>query len=407
MARQSNTGKLPALAVKAAKPKEKPYKLSDGGGLYLLVNPNGSRYWRLKYRIEKKEKVLALGVYPDVPLKEVRIAAEEARSSIRKGLDPGALKKQEKQKPSNGTFGGITQEWLVKENGSWTKSHFTRVQKSLDDNVLPFIGNTPIDKLTSKECLMVIRKIEERGALEVAGRVKQRMAAIFRYAIYTGRVEHNPVDALKDVIQTRKVKHRAALPASELHAFLNAVETNTQITQITRCALQLLVLTFPRPGELRAAKWSEFNIGSKEWRIPAERMKMREEHVIPLSDGALRVLDSIREISSGYDYVFPGYHDFHRPMSENTLTYAIRRRLGFDATAHGFRAVASTVLNEAGFRPDVIERQLAHVERNKVRAAYNRSMYMEERKEMMKWWGDYLDSQKVGNPVIPIRSKVS
>jgi integrase len=252
--------------------------------------------------------------------------------------------------------------------------------------------------------LHVIRKVEARGALDVAGRVKQRISSVFRYAIQTGYVEFNPVDSLKDVIQTRKVQHRKSLKLDELPDFLNALN-DYRGYMLTKHALQMIAYTFVRPGELRSAEWRDFDIDKATWRIPAEKMKMDEEHIIPLSKQVVALLELIKEISGGYDLVFPGSHDYRKTMSENTLTYAIRKRLGFDATAHGFRTTASTILNESGYRVDVIERQLAHGERNKVRAAYNRSQYLAERTEMMQWYSDYLDGLKNGADVVPIHNK--
>ncbi len=393
MTRQTNVGKLSTAAVKNAKPKEKPYKLFDGGGLYLLIRPNGSRYWQLKYRISAKEKTLSFGVYPLVSLAEARAATLKAKELLRQNHDP-SLRKQAKHGNSHESFQAIALEWWEKERDRWSTGHAESVKKSLETDAFPHIGHMHIDKLNAQECLLVIRKIEARGSSDVAGRVKQRMSAIFRYAIYTGYTEKNPVDALKDVIKYRKVQHRAALPIPELPKFLKAVETSEKITAITRHALQLLVLTFVRPGELRTAEWSEINFDKKEWRIPAAKMKMKEEHIVPLSDQAIDILNSVKTISGKYNFVFPGYHDIKRPMCENTLTYAIRRRLQFDATAHGFRTVASTMLNEAGFRSDFIERQLAHGERNKVRAAYNQAQYLQDRRNMMQWWADHVEQLK-------------
>lgn len=409
MNRQTSPGKLTAKAVDNAKPKVKPYKLSDGGGLYLLVNPNGSRYWRLKYRIDSKEKTLALGVYlgasKGVSLSKAREATLEAKALISRGVDPNLYKKTKKQLDSAGRFSSVAKEWWEKEKDTWTKDHASRVWSSLETEVIPLLGDMAMDKITSKDCLLVVRKVEERGALDVASRVKQRMSAVFRYGVYTGYNENNPVDALKDVIKSRKVTHRKSLDVKKLPSFLHKLQHAENITPATKVALELLVLTFVRPGELRAAKWKEFDFDAKEWRIPAERMKMKEEHVVPLVDQSIKLLESIKLLTGNYEYVFPGYHDFRKPMSENTLTYAIRKRLGFDATAHGFRTVASTVLNEAGFRFDVIERQLAHAERNKVRAAYNKAQYLSERREMMCWWADFIEEQQQGAKIIPINAK--
>ena len=410
MARHTVPSKLTVKAIENAKPKEKPYKLSDGGGLYLLVNPNGSRYWRLKYRFASKEKTLALGVFEGVSKKGVSLAlarkgALKARELLAQGFDPSLIKKTEKLVNSSEHFASVAREWWEKERDKWTKDHANRVWGTIEKEVIPIIGNMPMNKISSRDCLLVVRKIEERGALDVASRVKQRMSAVFRYGVYTGYNENNPVDALKDVIKSRKVIHRKALDLKKLPAFLHALDHADNLTPITQIALEMLVLTFVRPGELRAAKWIEFDTEAKEWRIPSERMKMKEEHIVPISGRVQELLDIIRPLTGNYEFVFPGYHDFRKPMSENTLTYAIRKRLGFDATAHGFRTVASTVLNEAGFRFDVIERQLAHAERNKVRAAYNKAQYLSERREMMSWWSDYIQDQKQGAKIIAINSK--
>jgi len=393
--------KLSAVLIKNAKPKEKPYKLADGRGLNLLVNPNGSKYWRLSYRLAGKQKTLALGVYPEVALAAVRIAVVDARKLIKQGIDPLSHRRHEAARLGESSFKAVALEWHKKEAGRWSSDHAQRVLDSIKADVLPVIGGMPIEKIEARHCLTVIRNIEERGALDVAGRAKQRMAAVFRYAIYTGLTTHNPVDALKDVIQSHKVVHRQALSADELPDFLRDLDVYSG-GALTKLGLKLLLHTFVRPGELRAATWNEFDIERKEWRIPAERMKMREEHIVPLTDQAIAVLTELRTISGQYDFVFPGIRDWRKPMSENTLTFAIRKRMGYDATAHGFRTVASTIFNETGFRSDVIERQLAHSERNKVRAAYNRSQYLAERREMMKWWSDYLDTLKSSGVVIPI-----
>lgn len=402
MARQSTTGKLTATRVKQAKPRDKAYKLSDGAGMFLAVQPSGSRYWRMKYRYNGKEKLLCIGVYPDVSLADARSVVAEARSNLAKGIDPNQKKRQDSIANSTNTFENIAIEWHQKESGRWTVGHAEQVLTTLKADVFPEIGNMPIQDITAQAVLAVIRKIEGRGALDVASRVKQRISAVFRYAIYTARAENNPADSLRNVIQTRKVTHRAALPASALPAFLEKLDTY-QGQKLTQLALKLIVLTFVRPGELRGAEWSEFDIEKAEWRIPTHRMKMREEHIVPLSKQALDVIGDIKELTGKYKLMFPGVRNVNKKMSENTLTYAIRKRLGFDATAHGFRSTASTALNEMGIRPDVIERQLAHAERNKVRAAYNRSQYLSERKDMMQLWADYLDSQKGSNNIIPFK----
>jgi integrase len=291
----------------------------------------------------------------------------------------------------------------MKTRAKWSKGHADKVRQTIKADALPYLGNMPIKEIKTSDVLYVVRKIEARGALDVAARVKQRINSIFRYAIQTGYAEYNPVEALKDVLKTRKVKHRQSIQLDQLPAFLNALDSYSGYTN-TRHALKFITLTFVRPGELRSAEWKDFDLDKAIWRIPAEKMKMDEEHIVPLSTQAIDLLKLVKELSGNYDLVFPGSHDHRKPMSENTLTYAIRKRLKFDATAHGFRTTASTILNESGFRVDVIERQLAHGERNKVRAAYNRSQYLAERTEMMQWYSDYLDGLKAGADIVPIHS---
>ncbi len=404
MTRQSTTGKLAAVTVRQSKPRDKPYKLSDGGGMYLLINPNDSRYWRWKYRINKKEKVLALGVYPNVSMTDARDKVQEARQLLDKGIDPGIHKKHIRALNKHESFKLIAEEWLQKESGRWSKDHSERVWQTIKSDALPHLGSMSIKDIRTSDVLYVVKKIEDRGALDVASRVKQRISSIFRYAIQTGYAEFNPVDALKDVIKTRRVEHRKSLKQEDLPSFLNALDDYPGYL-LTRYALQLIIFTFVRPGELRSAEWKDIDLDKAIWRIPAEKMKMKEEHIVPLSDQVIELFKSVREISGNYDYVFPGSHDFRKPMSENTMTFAIQKRLGFDATAHGFRTTASTILNESGYRVDVIERQLAHGERNKVRAAYNRSQYLAERTEMMQWYSNYLDGLKTGADVVPIHNK--
>ncbi|VAW81045.1 Integrase [hydrothermal vent metagenome] len=399
MARQSTSGKLTALKVKQAKPKDKPYKLSDGASMYLAIQPSGSRYWRMKYRINGKEKLLSIGIYPDVSLADARLTVADARSNLAKGIDPNQKKRDEKFNNTTNTFENIANEWLQKQSGSWSDGHAEKVIKSLKVDVFQAIGGMPIQSISAQQILAVIRKVEARGALDVASRVKQRISSIFRYAWCTGKVESNPADALYNVIKTRTVKHRPMLPPAELPDFLRKLD-DYQGQKLTQLALKLLVHTFVRPGELRGAEWSEFDIGKAEWRIPAKRMKMNEEHVIPLSIQALEIISELAKLTRKHCFLFPGVRNRKITMSENTLTYAIRKRLGFDATAHGFRSTASTILNESGFKPDVIEKQLAHSERNKVRAAYNHSLYLADRKQMMQWWGNYLDSQRCDNNVV-------
>lgn len=401
---------LTDTVVRKTKPKTKPFKLSDGGSLYLQVQPSGSKYWRLAYRYAEKQKTLSIGVYPQISLAEARTKRDEAKKYLSKGIDPSNLmsKKVRKQKEienHENSFEAVALEWHELQKGNWSENHSERVLASLKSEAFKDIGTIPIQDVTAPHVLAVLRKIEKRGALEIASRVLQRCSAIFRYAIQTGRVDHNPVTDLQGALKTRKVEHRSALTRAELPNFLNKLKTYEGNT-VTQLALKLIVLTFVRTGELRGAVWSEFDLKNAEWRIPAERMKMSKEHIVPLSQQAIEVLCELKPITDKHELVFPSERTWKKSMSENTMLYAMYR-MGYHgrATVHGFRATASTILNESGFKPDVIERQLAHIERNKVRAAYHRSEYLEERKQMMQWWADFIDAIQNNNNVVPIYNK--
>lgn len=388
--------KLTALKVRQAKPKEKDYKLFDGKGLFLLVKKNGAKYWRLKYRYLGKEKMLAIGVYPEVSLEIAREEMERARQLLKKEhRDPMVerqLQKLSRIEQTENAFEIIAREW-VDINDLWSDRHRKRVIKSLEKDVFTIIGNRPIAEIQPPELLSVIRKVESRDALDVASRVLQRCSSVFRYAIQTGRASTNPATELKGVLRTRKVQHVASVPRAELPKMINAIDRYDG-NPITKYALKLLLLTFVRPGELRGARWEEIDFENAQWRIPAERMKMGTEHIVPLSRQALAVLETIRPITGAAELVFHGERTRLKPISENTMTFALYR-LGYKgrATPHGFRATASSILNEQGFTPDAVERQLSHTERNNVRSAYtHHARYLEERERMMQWWADYLDS---------------
>lgn len=393
--------------IRQSKPKDKLYKLSDGAGLFLQIQPSGAKYWRLAYRYGGKQKTLALGVYPDISLSEAREKRVEARKVLEKGIDPAnvmskRVRKRREVTNTENSFEAIAREWHEHQKGGWSDSHAARVLSSLEKEAFPDLGSIPIHDLTAPQVLAVLRKIERRGALEVASRVLQRCNAVFRYAVQTGRVEHNPVTDLQGALKTKKVEHRAALGRAELPEFLAKLE-NYNGNLLTRLALNLILLTFVRSGELRGAKWKEFDFDRAEWRIPSERMKMRTEHIVSLSRQAMEVLGELKPISGNRELVFPSERTWKKPMSENTLLYAMYR-MGYHqrATVHGFRATASTILNESGFNHDAIERQLAHAERNKVRAAYHRSEYLEERRRMMQWWADFLDGIRINENVVPL-----
>lgn len=392
---------LSDTAVKNAKPKDKPYKIADSGGLFLLVMPNGSKYWRLRYFSGGKEKTLALGVYPDVPLADARERRAEAKKRLAAGIDPGEAKKQirreEAIKAAN-TFEAIAWEWYAQRKHEWASKTSGMVSVRLKQHILPKLGPRPIAEITAPEVLAGLRTVEASGALEMTRRVSHIISQVFMYAIATGRAERNPVNDIRGALKTPVVTHRAYLREAELSDYLKKLGAYVG-TPVTKLALQLLLLTFVRTTELRAANWQEIDWDKAEWRIPAERMKMREEHIVPLSKQAVVVLRELEKHSGTRPYVFPNEHNPSTFMSENTMLYALYR-MGYrhKATGHGFRSTASTILNEHGFRPDVIERQLAHSERNSVRAAYNHAQYLPERREMMQWWADYLDQMAAKNP---------
>ncbi|MDM0046943.1 tyrosine-type recombinase/integrase [Variovorax dokdonensis] len=376
-------------------------KHADGAGLYLEITPAGGRYWRMKYRFGGKEKRLAFGVYPTVSLKDARERREEARKALSKGEDPGALRKAAKVKvlqEAANTFEAVTNDWLAHQAGRWEAITLERTRASLNADVFPALGSRPMATVTTREVMEIVKRIEARGASEMATRVLQRIKAAFRYAVTHHRIDHNPMLDLvpSEILKPRKVQHRPALASKELPAFLAKLDAYEGDVH-TVCALRLLMLTAMRPGEIRGARWTEFDLDNALWRIPAERMKMRAEHVVPLSKQSVEVVRRMLPLSGDRELVFPSPFYPSKSLSENTLNSALAR-MGYrgEATAHGFRALFSTIANEAGWNPDVIERQLAHAERNQVRAAYNRSTYLDDRITLMQWWADHLDARKQG-----------
>ncbi|NIC43106.1 integrase arm-type DNA-binding domain-containing protein [Aquabacterium sp. A08] len=383
---------------------KEPGKHFDGGGLYLELTQAGGRYWRLKYRHGGKEKRLALGVYPATGLKQARELATQARKTLAEGQDPGALKQQAKAKSKHeaaNTLRAVTEDWLKHQATRWAPVTLARIRASLEANIYPELGDRPMAGVAPLDLKRAVAKIEARGSGDMAARVLQRMKAAFRWALVHERIEHNPMLDLvgSEILKPRQVRHRLALKEAGVPAFLAKLAAYEGDPH-TLHALRLLVLTATRPGEVRGARWSEFDLAGALWVIPADRMKMRTEHRVPLSRQALEVLHSMRAFSGDQELAFPSPFYPSKPLSENTLNSALAR-MGYknQATAHGFRALFSTVANECGWNPDVIERQLAHVERNQVRAAYHRSTYMKDRAKLMQWWADYLDGREAGNVV--------
>ncbi len=402
---------LTDTAIRNAKRRARPFKLADGEGMYLLVQPSGARYWRLKYRYAGKEKVLALGVYPDTTLQAARKRRTEAREMLANDVDPGIARKDEKRAVrllAGNTFEAVAREWYENQRGKWSPSHAGAVLVRLERELFPALGSRPIAEIDAPELLDVLRGIEKRDALELVSKVRIVAGQVFRYGIATGRAKHDPSRDLKGALKTREERHYARLGESDLPEFLNKLDAYDG-NMITRLAIKLLILTFVRTGELRAAKWTEFDVSKKEWRIPADRMKTRAEHLVPLSSHALDALSQLRSITGEREHVFPNEHHPLKPMSENTILFALYR-MGYRgrATGHGFRATASTILNEQGWNADVIERQLAHKEANKVRAAYHHSEYLAERRKMMQAWGDFLDAKRrSGDTVVSIKRRTA
>jgi integrase len=401
---------LTDAAVRNAKPQAKAFKLSDGGGLYLEVLPTGGKSWRMKYRLNGQEKRIVFGLWPDVTLKQARQRRDEARSLVAGGIDPGASIKQEKAEARANavTFEKVAREWLAKISPTWVDSHADKMTRRFEVELFPWLGALPIKDIKAAELLAVIRRIEARGAKDTARRMMQSTGQVFRYAVACGLAERDISADLRGALQPRNVKHHASVTdPKEVARLLRFIENYTG-SFVVRCALRLAPLVFLRPGELRKGEWSEIDLDKAEWRIPAERMKMKEQHLVPLSTQALAILRELHPLTGSGKYIFPGRGSAAIPMSENTLNAALRY-LGFDKTemtSHGFRSMASTLLNELGWPHDAIERQLAHGERDTVRAAYNFAQYLPERRKMMQAWADYLDTLKAGAKVTPLHATV-
>jgi integrase len=389
---------LSDIAIRNLQPKEKMYRLSDGGRLYLEVYPNGSKLWRVRLKRLGKETMLSLGAYPTVSLKIAREKRDAINVLQSSGIDPVADRKRKssEEKSDTLTFQTVYAEWLDKRKPPfWNEMHYTRTKLRAEKHILPHIGKKAISELTPPTILAVIREVEKHKTYETAHRVLSICSLVFRYAIASGYVSSDPCRDLKGALTPVSIHHNATrTKPMEVGKLLLAIDTYKGNT-IIHCALKLSPLVFLRPSELRTAEWSEIDLKTAEWRIPAGRMKMREEHIVPLSKQALEILINLQPITGHGKYLFPSIHTGKAPcISERAIPTALRR-MGYsnkEMTTHGFRAMASTLLNELGYSPDWIERQLAHAERNKVRAAYNRASYLQERRKMMQEWADYLDS---------------
>lgn len=397
---------LTNTACKNAKPGAKPYKLTDSQGLYLEVMPHGSKLWRWKFRFNGKEKRLAFGTYPAISLQEARELRDKARKTLTTGTDPSFAKKEEKRQRAlnaGNTFESIAREWHKNNLVRWSEGHGKTTLHRLETDIFPDIGYRPIRDISAPELLDALRVIEKRGAHEIAHRALQTCGQIFRYAIATGRADRNPAADLRGALRPSAKGHYAALDTKELPAFLRALESNdARLYRHTRLAMKLLAMTFVRTGELIKAKWDEIDLDGRQWIIPAERMKMRKPHIVPLSRQAVTVLTELKEAGGNSDWVFPSQVSIRKHMSNNTILKALER-MGYKgkATGHGFRAVAmSSIKEDLGYRHEVVDRQLAHAPRSKVDAAYDRAAFLTERKTMMQDWADHLDSMAAGGKVI-------
>jgi integrase len=387
--------------IRAIKPAAKPQKFFDGGGLFLLVTPSGGKLWRLKYRFGGTEKLLSLGKYPQTSLADIRQKRDQALAMLAQEIDPGVHKKAQKTAGTEetDTFEVIAREWYEKFSPAWAVSHSGKIIRRLELYVFPWLGGKSIKSITAPDLLAVLRRIEAKGTLETAHRTKQNCGQVFRYAVATGRAERDPTGDLRGALPPASGKRMATITDPKgVGGLLRSIDSY-QGGIVIRSALQFAPLVFVRPGELRHAEWMEIDFETAEWRIPAAKMKSGTMHIVPLSRQALAVLREIQPLTAQGKYVFPSPRSGTRPMSNNAVLSALRR-MGYtreEMTGHGFRSMASTLLNEQGWNRDAIERQLAHAERNNVRAAYNYAEFMPERKKMMQAWADYLERLKAGS----------
>lgn len=395
--------------VRNAKPESTMYRMADGNSLFLQIDPKGGKYWRFMYRYAKKQKTLALGIYPEVSIAEARNKTLTARKTLAAGIDPSVQKQEDKRLAvykADNTFEVVAKEWFENNKTKWTEEHADRLWRRIEIHLIAELGNRPIADITTLELLKTIRKVENqkiirgerhikrRGGTEVSHRVLQTSSSIFNYAIVTERMEANPAFPLRDsrALKPHKTKNYPTIAAKEIPEFLRKLEdANTSLQN--KLAIQLMLLTFVRTGELRKSTWRDVDLKAKEWRLPAHITKMRDEHIVPLSKQTVELFKELHKISGHRELLFPPQqHRKQMLMSENTINMVIKR-MGYEGrmVGHGFRALASTTLNEMGYLPDVIERQLAHAERNKIRAAYNRAEYLPQRREMMQTWANLVD----------------
>ncbi|CAG9425416.1 TPA: tyrosine-type recombinase/integrase [Providencia alcalifaciens] len=377
---------LTDIQIRTAKPKDKAYTLNDGNGLSLLIEPNGSKGWRFRYRFAGKPKMISFGVYGQISLADARRKRDEAKKQLSDGIDPSDARKSEKitQKyAAENTFKAVAMEWHASKCSTWSKGYASEILRCFENDVFPFIGSRPIDQLAPLELLAVLQKIEKRGALEQASKIRRRCGEVFRYAVITGRAKYNPAPDLSGAMNKPETKHFPFLQESEIPYFVKALN-NYQGSKITKYATQLLMLTGVRTVELRFAEWSEFDFENALWEIPKERMKKRRPHLVPLSPQVLEILDKLKVISGNYSLLFPGRNDARKPISDASINKVIAK-IGYKGrlTGHGFRHMMSTILHEKGFDSAWIELQLAHVDKNSIRGIYNHALYVEGRRSML------------------------
>ncbi len=400
---------LSDVMIRNKKPPGKQVKLYDSDGLFLLVTPQGGKYFRFKYRFDRKEKTLALGTYPEISLTDARQRRDEARKQVAHGIDPGAVKKAQKQAVTSETetFEVIAREWHTKFIHTWTTGHAVKLLSAMTRDLFPWLGTRPIKELKAPELLATLRRIESRGTLETAHRMRGLLGQIFRYAVATGRAERDPAADLRGALPQPNEKHHAAITDPKEAAPLLRAAEGYQGSFVVKCAMRLAPMLFVRPGELRQAEWTEFDLDDAVWNIPASKMKMKEPHLVPLSNQAIEIFKELQPLTGTSRFVFPSARSFARPMSNNAILAALRR-MGFskdEMTGHGFRAMARTILDEVlQVRPDFIEHQLAHAVRDPNGRAYNRTAHLVERRKMMQQWSDYLDKLKAGAEVIPFKT---
>jgi integrase len=402
---------LTPSAVANAKPKAEPYRMPDGRGMFLLVQPSGAKWWRFKYWRPgtRKQNLLSLGVYPDVSLKQARERRDAARKLVAEGIDPGERRKAEAVAGAE-TFEAVAREWYGKHSPNWAAGHADKVIRRLERDVFPWIGNKPIANLTAPDVLAVLRRIESRNVIETAHRAGQNIGQVFRYAVATGRATNDPTPSLRGALAPWKQGHYASVTdPAKVGELLRAIDTFTG-SYVVAAALKLAPLVFTRPGELRCAEWAEIDLDAGEWTIPAERMKLRIAHLVPLSSQAIAILRDLQPLTGAGRFVFPGARSVKQPLSDMALNAALRR-VGIDQntmTMHGWRATARTILDERlGFRPDFIEHQLAHAVKDPNGRAYNRTAHLAERRKMMQAWADYLDALRTGAKVLPFKHKAN